>query len=112
MEKVVYFAFKGETMCFIHVLINVLDMNSKGMEAKIVFEGESVMLVKELEENRNPLYLKAKEGGMIDSICKACSFKMGVLEYNSKVGIPFSDEMNGHPSMASYVAQGYRIITL
>ena len=32
MKKVVLFAFNGELMCFIHVLLNALDMNERGHE--------------------------------------------------------------------------------
>ncbi len=112
MSKFVIFAFNGNDMCFVHVLLNALDMNSKGLETKIVIEGEAVKLVKEMEESGNPLYKKAKEKGLIDCICKACSAKMGVLEYNSTTGIPLGDDMNGHPSMEAYIAKGYKVVTL
>lgn len=112
MEKAVFFAFKGELLCFNHILINALDMDSKGVEAKIVMEGEAVKLIKELEESGNELYKKTKDKGLFDSICKACSAKFGVLEYNETVGIPVSGEAKGHPPMAEYVKDGYQIITL
>src|SRR5690554_1465146 len=83
MGKTVFFAFRGEEMCFVHILLNALDMHEKGRGVKIVFEGEAVLLPKVLEESKNKMYLKAKELGLIDCICKACSAKMGVLEFNS-----------------------------
>ena len=112
MDKYVYFAFNGNPLCFNHVLLNVLDMNSKGIDAKLVIEGEAVKLVQKFEESKNPLYMMLKEKNLIDSICKACSAKLGVLEYNSTVGIPLKGDMKGHPSMAAFTALGYRIITL
>ncbi|NBG88345.1 DsrE family protein [Isachenkonia alkalipeptolytica] len=112
MEKVVFFAFKGELLCFAHVLINALDMADQNMEAKIVMEGEAVKLLKELEESGNELYKQAKDRGLFDSICKACSAKMGVLEYNETTGIPISGEIKGHPSMSRYIKEGYRVITM
>jgi len=111
-DKVVIFAFNGSLMCFIHVLLHALDMTARGMEAKIVLEGEAVKLVQEMEESGPPPYGKAKEQGLIDGICKACSAKLGVLEYNQTVGLPLLDNMSGHPSMAAYLEQGYRVITL
>jgi hypothetical protein len=112
MNKYVIFAFRGNPMCFVHVLLNALDMDSKGMDAKIVIEGEAVALLKEMEESNNPLYKKAKEKKLIDAICKGCSAKMGVLEYNSTTGIPLVGDMSGHPSMSSYIEKGYQILTL
>ncbi len=112
MEKFIYFAFNGNQVCFIHVLLNALDMESKGLKALIIAEGEAVRLIKDMEASENPLYIKAKEKGLIDGICKACSAQMGVLEYNETVGIPLKDDMNGHPSMSAYVNEGYRVITM
>jgi len=97
-------------MCFTHVLLNALDMDEKGYDAKIVIEGEAVKLIKELEDNK--LFNKAKEKNLIDGVCKGCSAKLGVLEYNEKSGIPLVGDMSGHPSMESYIVRDYEIITL
>lgn len=112
MKKVVFFAFKGEEMCFMHLLLNALDLNEKGIEAKIVMEGEAVKLIQVLEESNNKLYQKAKDLNLFDSICKACSAKMGVLEYNQTCGIPMNGELQGHPPMVDYIKAGFEIITL
>ena len=112
MNKYVIFAFNGDQMCFVHVLLNALDMESKGLEGKIVIEGAAVKLIKELEESANPLYLKVKEKGLIDAVCKGCSAKMEVLAYNESTGLPIVGDMSGHPSFESYIAKGYQIITL
>jgi len=39
MEKVALFAFNGEPMCFIHVLLNALDMKEKGIDVKTIIAG-------------------------------------------------------------------------
>lgn len=111
MDKYALFAFRGDAMCFAHVLLNGLNMKDKGMDVKIVLEGEATALVKTMEESGNPLFAKVKERGLFDCICKACSAKMGVLEYNAQCGIPFSEEMSGHPAMSRYIQEGYTIIT-
>jgi len=114
MDKVVLFAFRGDLLCFVHVLLNGLDMKDKGMDARIVFEGESVNLVGELEKEGTmfrPLYLKAKEAGIIDGACKACSAKLGATEAVKAAGLPLLEGVQGHPSMADYMAKGYKIIT-
>ena len=108
------YAFNGELMCFVHVLLNALDMKAKGKEAIIVFEGASVKLVPELEKPDTPfsnLYFKAKEAGLIEGACKACSAKMGVLDAVKEAGLTLLDDMSGHPSMAAYMDKGYTILT-
>lgn len=112
MEKIAFFPFKGEKMCFMHILLNALDLHEKGVPVKIIMEGEAVKLIKELEEEENKLYKKVKDLGLFDSICKACSAKMGVLDYNEKCGIPLKGDLQGHPAMYEFIKEGYKIITL
>ncbi len=112
MKKVAFYAFRGEEMCFAHLLLNAIDLHEKGVSAKIIMEGEAVKLLRPLEESNNPLYMKAKDLGLFDCICKACSAKLGVLEYNEGVGIPLKGSLQGHPPMYDYLSEGYEIITL
>lgn len=108
------YAFNGELMCFVHVLLNGLDMKDKGKKPAIVIEGAAVKLVEELEKESCPfhaLYMKAREANIIEGVCKACSAKMDVLETVKASGLPLLDDMSGHPSMAAYIDKGYTIIT-
>ncbi|MBC15763.1 MAG: cytoplasmic protein [Desulfovibrio sp.] len=108
------YAFNGELMCFVHVLLNAVDMKSKGKEVTIVIEGAAVKLIGELEKESCPFhgpYMKAKKAGLIDGACKACSAKLGATEAVEAAGLPLLDDMMGHPSMAAYADKGYTIIT-
>ncbi len=87
-------------------------MNSKGIEGKIIIEGEAVVHVKKMIESKNPLFKKVKDKGLIDCICKACSAQMGVLEYNENCEIRLNGDMSGHPSVSSYTQDGFEVITL
>ncbi len=112
MKKIAFFAFKGNPICFVHVLLNAIDLVEKGHQATIIMEGEAVTIIKELEESQNPLYLKSKKMGLFSCICRACSAKLGVLEFNETVGIPVTGDLAAHPSMLQYLAEGYQIITM
>jgi hypothetical protein len=114
-EKVALFAFKGETMCFAHALLNALDMYGKGMDVRLVIEGTATGLVAELNEPDSPfsgLYEQAREKGLIDCVCRACAHKTGALDSAKEQGLRLRDEMSGHPSMSRYTEEGYAIITL
>ena len=115
MQKTIIFAFQGNPMCFIHVLLNSLDMAEQGMEGKIILEGEAVKLVPEMAKPDHfihKLYTKAKGEGLILGACRVCSNKMGVAEAVAAESIPLIGEMAGHPAMAEYMKQGYTVITL
>jgi hypothetical protein len=113
--KVAFFAFKGDPLCFVHVLLNALDVQNRGVEAAIIFEGEATRLLAALKEEKPPwagVYKEAKAKGLLAGACRACSTKMGVLMAVEDEGILFLDEMSGHPSMARFLAQGFQIITM
>lgn len=113
-QKVVLFAFNGEAMCFVHVLLNALDMNKKGYDVKVVIEGGATILVNDMNKEGAPfaeLYTQVKQLGLIDCVCMACAAKLDALEGVEAQGLPVNNEMTGHPSMSAYIDQGYQIIT-
>lgn len=112
MKKVLYYAMNGEKMCFQHILLNALDLYENNERVKIIFEGASVKLVPEFEKESHPLYMKAKEAGIIVGICLACSKSLGVYEENKKSGLPFLDDMSGHAGMKDYIQEGYEVVSM
>lgn len=114
MKKTVLFAFNRDPMCFVHVLLNALDMSAKGCEVQIVIEGAATNLVPLLAKEEAPLhklYKQAKEKDLIDGVCRACSKKNGVIDAVKREGLTLLEEMSGHPSMASYMEKGFNVIT-
>lgn len=115
MKKVVIFAFRGEPICFIHVLLNAIDMKEKNIEVRVVLEGESTKLVPELFSEKSilhSLFKKAWEMRIIAGICKACAQKMGTLDLAKEKNFTILEDMYGHAGMANFIIQGYEVITL
>ena len=113
-RKVALFAFNGETMCFVHVLINAIEMKEKEYDVKLIIEGSACKQVSELSDPEAPfsnLYRKVVEMGILDCVCKACSNKMGSHESALKQGLDLCGELGGHPSIARYMEEGYEILT-
>lgn len=113
-QKTVLFAFRGDPLCFVHVLLNGLDLYSNGHEGKIVLEGESVTLVEKMSQPGHflsDLYQKAMSAGIIYGACKACSAKLKATEAVEKAGIPLVGDMSGHPAISAFLTQGYQVIT-
>jgi hypothetical protein len=113
-KRVALFAFNGEPMCFVHVLLSALDMASKDYDVKVIIEGSSTATVNQFNEpdaQFHSLYQEVKAAGLIDCVCKACAAKMGALSGIEAQGLPLCSEMKGHPSMARYIDAGYQIIT-
>ncbi len=114
MKKFMLFVFNGDAMCFIHVLLNALDMKDRGHETGIVIEGSAVGLLPDLALDQNSLHLlweKTKAAGLVTGVCKACSGKMGTLDSAISQGLAVLEDIGGHPSIAKYREQGYEVIT-
>ncbi|MHC1729376.1 MAG: cytoplasmic protein [Syntrophobacteraceae bacterium] len=114
MKKVALFAFNGDAMCFVHVLLNALDMYEKQVETTIVIEGAATRLIPELVQDGRPLfglYQKVKTMGLVAGACKACATKMGTAEAARTQGLTLLDDMHGHPSIARFRDAGFDVIT-
>ena len=114
MKKIALFVFNGDPMCFIHVLLNALDMKEKGCDVKIIIEGAAVKLIPEVAKTDNPqnkLWDKVKSQGLVAGVCRACSHKLGTLKAAEAQGLALLDDMSGHPSMSGYQDNGYEIIS-
>jgi len=107
-------AFNGEMMCFVHVLLNAMDMNSKGYDVKVIIEGSATRAASQLGkggEDFSSLYEEVLLAGLIEGACQACAYKMGVLNDLESQGLSMLADMKGHPSLAIFIDQGYDVIT-
>lgn len=112
MEKILFYAMTGEKTCFLHILLNALDLAAAGAEVRIIYEGASVKLPPLLEGEQNPLYKKAKELGLFAGVCSACAKMMGVYEENQALGLEMLSDMSGHAGMKEYIKKGYKVISM
>lgn len=113
-ERYALFAFTGERPCFVHVLLNALDLKARGHEVKVVIEGAATRLVKELPQAGEPLatlYQRVQDEGLLDCVCQACAHQNTSLEEARAQGLALCSEMSGHPAMGRYLEAGYTIIT-
>ena len=113
-RKYVLFAFNGDPMCFVHVVLTALDMKEREFDVKVVIEGSATRLVKDLAREGAPAakqYADLRDAGLIECVCKACSNKTGALEAAEEQGLPLCSELSGHPGMARFIEDGYTVIT-
>lgn len=114
MKKVALFAFNGNPMCFIHVLLNGIGFRENGYIVKIIIEGEATKLIPEFFNNKSMIYnlvTKAIDNGIIEGVCEACSKKMNTYDIAKNNGLNILNDIMGHPSMEKYVSDGFSIIT-
>lgn len=99
-----------------HALLYAQELHDAGIEVKLVFDGAGVKSLAAFASNTerptHQLYLKMKELGVIAGVCEFCSTQMGVEEPIRLTGIPQLNEINGHPSIARYVLEGFTPIVM
>ena len=113
-KKIVLFAFNGDPMCFVHVMLTAIDMKKRDFDVRVVIEGSATKLVAELTREGalfGNLYRDFIAAGLVDCVCKACANKTGAIESAREQGFALCDELSGHPSMARYIESGYDVIT-
>ena len=109
MKKYLFYGMTGQKMCFVHVLLNALDLKAAGNEVKIIFEGESVKLPPVLDKEANLHYQNALRMGLIAGVCLACSIVMGVKDDIERLNLPLLNDMNRHAGMRPYIEDGYEV---
>ena len=116
-EKVALFLFSGpETPCrLVHSLIFARDIADRGGEAKIILEGaapEWLLLLPNPEHKLHSIYKTARENSVIAAVCRACASQAGATEAAEQEAIPLVGDAYGHVSLASYMEDGFRIVTI
>ena len=111
-KRVAVLAFRGQRSCFLHALLNVVDLMERGAEVVMILEGESPGMLKEITRTDDPLhdlYKKAKPS--IGAVCLACSKMVGALEIAEREALPISSSLNGHVRLSDYLEEDYEFIT-
>lgn len=98
-----------------HALLYCKDFVERGARVKLIFDGAGTEWVPELmkpEHKLHPLFKEVQAKGAIDAICDSCAGAFGVRDLAQKSFIPMRSEFHGHPSIAKYASEGYRIIVI
>ena len=97
-------------------VVNAMELakecHEKGDDVKLVFDGAGVTFIPELEKedhDAHPLYEAVKPA--IEGACKFCSKAFGVINEVRKTDVTLLDDYDDHPSLRSYIADGYQVVT-
>lgn len=116
MKKVLLIIYAGKETHegmgrVVNALVMAKELKEKGHEVKIIFDGAGTEWVPELEKEdnkMNPIYKDLKEN--VVGICDFCSAAFKAKDL-LKEDAPLSGEFMGHPTMAKYFEEDYKILT-
>ncbi len=112
-KKIVLFAFSEDLGIFVHLMLNAIDMKERGYETKIVIETKAARFVRDMMDANalfGGLFKKVKDQGLIDGVCRMCSAMTDSQQQAKEQNIKLLDEMNGHPSIAKYLEEGFTVL--
>lgn len=95
-----------------NALITAREFDEEGDDVVVLFDGAGVRWIPVLADPEH------KYGRLLDSVrdrvagaCAYCAQAYGVREAIEAAKVPLISEYRRHPSLRSYAAQGYQIIT-
>jgi hypothetical protein len=111
--KYVFLATDDNKMQLYHLLLNAIDFHEHGHEVKTVLECASPKLLIGIADGsiKLPLFGKARDLGIIDHACKACTASFSATEAAEKLGVPLKGELSGHSDMLKFIGNGYSLFT-
>ena len=113
-KNVLLAAFRGDLMCFVHVMLNAIDI-AKKHHVEILLEGEATKVPQiYLDDQDAPfskLWKQILAEGYIKAVCTACSNKMKSTKAVESFGLPLIGDMSGHSPLLRWIDQDFEIIT-
>lgn len=101
----------------VHALLYAQELLEHGHDVVLIFDGAGTTWAKELTDPESdsqlkPAYEALHAVGVTEIVCDYCANAFGVKGPLVERGIPLVSEYAGHPSIATWVDQGYQLIIL
>lgn len=96
----------------VNALLAAKELKENGDEVKLLFDGagtEGLATAAKPGHKAHPLYQAVRE--TIDGACSYCAGAFGVKDALQELGIPLLEDYAQHPSLRSYLAEGYQLLT-
>jgi hypothetical protein len=117
IQKILFVLFSTDSCKRNHALMYALDLEQKGHTVRIILEGEATRGLSEREGRFAELFGTALERGIVAGACKTASCgcstsdpERNVTAIAAGLGIPLLDDMGGHASIETYIADGFSVV--
>ena len=77
-KRIALLAFDREPMCFVHVLLNALDMHDRGYDVKLSSKAVDACSDCSTIRQRSLLLLRRRQRKLIDCVCRRCAPRWGI----------------------------------
>ncbi len=121
-RKLLFVVFSDDACRQNHALMYALDLHARGHAARIVLEGPATRMVETLgaaESRTGDLLRRACAAGLVAGACARASSGCASDDPARKVadrardaGVRLLSDLDGHASIAPFVAEGYEIVVV
>lgn len=90
----------------------VKEAKQSGKDVELILDGAGTRWAKELSSpghKLRPLFDLVRD--RLSGVCEFCAGAFGVKEAVRAAGLPLAGEFDGHPSLATRIAQGRQVVT-
>ena len=115
-RKILFLVFTNDACRRNHAFLYAIDLARHGHEVRILLEGEAAQSLREREELFGELFEQAQTLGLLAGVCKTASSgcqnaSRDVTGLARECGLALLDTLDGHAGIATFVSQGYEIVT-
>lgn len=113
MKKTVLFALNSELVVFAHVMLNAMEMKTRGWQVAVVIDGDATKHIGLLRNETKPYadaWRKLRSSGVELCACKSCAARNTVEPACIEQNIKLCSDLTGHPGIAAYLEQGAEVL--
>jgi hypothetical protein len=102
----------GELGRVVNALTTAKEMKQEGDEVSVVFDGAGTKWIPELSDPGHRYHeLLESVRDRISGACDYCAKAYGVRDEVQASGVELLDEFDQHPSLRTYLADGFQVVT-
>jgi hypothetical protein len=102
----------GELGRVVNALTTAKEMKQEGDEVSVVFDGAGTKWIPELSDPGHRYHeLLESVRDRISGACDYCTKAYGVRDEVQASGVELLDEFDQHPSLRTYLADGFQVVT-
>jgi hypothetical protein len=115
-RKLLFVVFTNDACKRNHAFLYANDLARRGHDVRLIIEGDATQCLLEREGLFDKLLEEARGLGILAGLCKTASAgcsdpSRDVTRLAEESGIELLDTLDGHAGIASFVAEGYEIVT-
>ena len=115
-RKLLFLVFTNDACRRNHAFMYAVDLSRNGHDVRLIVEGDATRCLLEREGRFGELFEEARGLGLLVGLCRAASQgcsdpSRDVTRLAQECGLTLIDTLDGHAGIASFVAEGYEVIT-